>query len=129
MNFILLLCCFCSGPATVKGRVGKDSCRSDFTRAGIVRRGLYAYQLEWWLQHFRPEQFLLVNYEQVRKRSSREGMPGNQRKLSCSIALRGLCTRIRWSDGCNATRLSSHHHQTDGAAMPPPSHSIAPAAG
>ena len=32
---------------------------------GALRRGLYAYQLEWWLQHFPPEQLLVINYDEV----------------------------------------------------------------
>ena len=40
------------------------TCRQDLGR-GAIRRGLYAYQLEWWLRHFRPEQLLIVNYEEV----------------------------------------------------------------
>ena len=32
---------------------------------GSVRRGLYVYQIEWWLQHFPAQQFLIVNYDEV----------------------------------------------------------------
>ncbi len=31
-----------------------------------MRRGLYVYQLEWWLRHFPPEQFMVINQEEVR---------------------------------------------------------------
>jgi hypothetical protein len=41
------------------------TCRQDLGR-GAVRRGLYAYQLEWWLRHFKPEQLLIVNNEEVK---------------------------------------------------------------
>ena len=36
-----------------------------FSVNGIVRRGLYAYQLEHWLRFFPPEQMLVLNHEQV----------------------------------------------------------------
>ena len=32
---------------------------------GFVRRGLYVYQLEWWLKHFPPEQVLVINHDEV----------------------------------------------------------------
>ena len=32
----------------------------------LRRRGLYVYQLEWWLQHFPAEQLMVVNYHEVR---------------------------------------------------------------
>jgi hypothetical protein len=69
-------------------------CASPY-RQSYVRRGLYAYQIEWWvsgcfkrascqqlarvldpelpmhpsrwLKHFRPEQFLVINHQQVRQ--------------------------------------------------------------
>ncbi|GAX76127.1 hypothetical protein CEUSTIGMA_g3570.t1 [Chlamydomonas eustigma] len=31
----------------------------------ILRRGLYAYQLKWWLQHFKPEQFLVISHNRM----------------------------------------------------------------
>jgi len=42
-----------------------ETCRQDLGR-GSIRRGLYAYQIEWWLRHFKPEQLLIVNSEEVR---------------------------------------------------------------
>ncbi|KAG1654885.1 hypothetical protein FOA52_006529 [Chlamydomonas sp. UWO 241] len=33
--------------------------------SSTVRRGLYAYQLEWWLAHFLPSQLLVINSDQL----------------------------------------------------------------
>ena len=33
--------------------------------SGILRRGLYVYQLEWWLMHFPAHQLLILNYDEV----------------------------------------------------------------
>ena len=30
-----------------------------------VRKGLYVYQLEWWLEHFHPSQLLVIKHEEV----------------------------------------------------------------
>ena len=32
---------------------------------GHVLRSLYVYQLEEWLQHFAPQQLLVLNYDEV----------------------------------------------------------------
>ncbi|GAX79593.1 hypothetical protein CEUSTIGMA_g7034.t1 [Chlamydomonas eustigma] len=37
-----------------------------FSIHGIVRRGFHAEQLHWWLQHLRPDQFLILQYEQLK---------------------------------------------------------------
>ncbi len=31
----------------------------------LVRRGLYVYQIEWWLAHFPKEQLLVLNHEEA----------------------------------------------------------------
>ena len=46
---------------------GKDPHCVTLYPQSYVRRGLYVYQLEWWLRHFPPEQFLILNHEQVCK--------------------------------------------------------------
>ncbi|GAX74882.1 hypothetical protein CEUSTIGMA_g2328.t1 [Chlamydomonas eustigma] len=33
--------------------------------AGLVRRGLYVHQLKWWLQHFKPEQLLVISHKEM----------------------------------------------------------------
>ena len=43
----------------------KGKCEHEFPKEGLVRRGLYVYQLEWWLKHFPPEQLLVLNHEEV----------------------------------------------------------------
>ena len=42
-----------------------SKCEYEFPKLGYVRRGLYVYQLEWWLKHFPPEQLLVLNHEEV----------------------------------------------------------------
>ena len=44
-----------------------------FRRNGIVRRGLYAYQLRDWLRHFPEDQLMVINHEQARKGQEGEG--------------------------------------------------------
>ena len=44
---------------------GQDPHCATLYPQSYVRRGLYVYQLEWWLRHFPPEQFLILNHEQV----------------------------------------------------------------
>ncbi|GAX86375.1 hypothetical protein CEUSTIGMA_g13787.t1 [Chlamydomonas eustigma] len=47
---------------------GSVSCVLDeFPLLGYVRRGLYAYQLEWWMKFFSEDQFLILNQEQMEK--------------------------------------------------------------
>ena len=36
-----------------------------FRRHGIVRRGLYAFQLRHWLRYFPPDQIMVINHDQV----------------------------------------------------------------
>ena len=50
-----------------------------FSVNGIVRRGLYAYQLEHWLRFFPPEKLLVLNHEQVRINVHQEGCGGRAR--------------------------------------------------
>ena len=40
-------------------------CKPEFPFDGYVRRGLYAYQLAWWLCHFPAKQLLVLNHEEV----------------------------------------------------------------
>ncbi len=63
--------CFCStfsyclgqgGPEVAAGR----ACPPSLIKTN-VRRGLYAYQLEWLLRFFPKEQITVINYEQVRR--------------------------------------------------------------
>ncbi|GAX77034.1 hypothetical protein CEUSTIGMA_g4481.t1 [Chlamydomonas eustigma] len=42
-------------------------CGKLFSSQALVRRGLYVYQLEWWLKLFKPEQFLIINHEEMKK--------------------------------------------------------------
>ena len=44
------------------------NCTKEYRDEGLVRRGLYAYQLEHWLKHFDAKQFLILNHEEVRSK-------------------------------------------------------------
>ena len=68
---VFMACGTYAGPAVLKagkaaGWFNKTArCSFEDRRAGVLRKGLYAYQLEWWLRFFRPEQFLVINYRRV----------------------------------------------------------------
>ena len=52
------------------------SCKEEYRPRGLVRRGLYAYQLAWWLRHFPAKQLLVLNHGEVRiYRRGDEGIP------------------------------------------------------
>ena len=51
-------------------------CKPEFPFDGYVRRGLYAYQLAWWLCHFPAKQLLVLNHEEVgTNMHENEGIP------------------------------------------------------
>ena len=59
-------------PQRVQGIMPKAGhCTQEHPRHGLVRRGLYVYQLEVWLRHFPPEQILVLHQEQVRETRGR----------------------------------------------------------
>ena len=41
------------------------TCSHVYSKFALVRRGLYAYQLEVWLKHFSPEQLMVINQDEV----------------------------------------------------------------
>ncbi|GAX77033.1 hypothetical protein CEUSTIGMA_g4480.t1 [Chlamydomonas eustigma] len=41
-------------------------CHRQFSSTALIRRGLYVYQLEWWLKLFKPGQFLIINHEELK---------------------------------------------------------------
>ncbi len=45
----------------------KAGCEHEYPVHGVVRRGLYAYQLQWWLHFFKPEQMLVINHEELQR--------------------------------------------------------------
>ena len=72
--------------AVQRQRRPRDCMPSSYARNGIVRRGLYAYQLQHWLRFFPPEQIMVLNHEQVRKCGGVRGEWG--------------CARTSFSTGC-----------------------------
>ncbi|GAX77038.1 hypothetical protein CEUSTIGMA_g4485.t1 [Chlamydomonas eustigma] len=52
-----------------KSRAPPNTCTQVFGPHAIVRRGFYAYQLEWWLHHFKPEQFLIIDHNELLDKS------------------------------------------------------------
>ena len=54
----------CNAPLQEKEALS-ESCEHEFPIEGLVRRGLYAYQLAWWLRHFPAKQLLVINHDEV----------------------------------------------------------------
>ncbi|GAX77037.1 hypothetical protein CEUSTIGMA_g4484.t1 [Chlamydomonas eustigma] len=53
------------GKEGVMGAAG-PICQRPYSPYSLVQRGLYVYQLEWWLRLFKPEQLLILNHEEMK---------------------------------------------------------------